>query len=368
MNKNTSFHQSKTIFSFSCLERGCTMVLLLCATASLVTNPQQTALSVTQGLTLCSGVIIPSLFPFFLLSSLVVDLGISHTMGKVLGGVMVPLFRLQGNCSMALVLGCIGGFPMGAKTTLSLYQSGQCSRQEAQQLLAFVNNAGPAFLLGVVGQQLFQDIRLGYLLALGHILASITVGILLRHRTLSPAPPSGSHNIALPFLPAFLTAVQNAVQSSLQISGFILTFSVIGTLALPLFHTIAELLSPWISPSLTLLSLQGCLEISTGIQGLHSLDSLPLQLAFASVFLGWGGISVHGQVLSLLSQSDLSCGSYLLGQGLKGLFALGYTLLFYFYPLCGKGLLFIFALWIVFSIFLQKRVEKNRERVYNKVA
>ena len=146
---------------------------LLCAVLALMRWPQESMAAARDGLALCGNVIIPSLFPFFVLSSLVVELGMSRYLGRLLEGVMAPLFRVGGACSSALALGFVGGYPVGARTAIALYENGQCSKTEAERLLAFCNNSGPAFILGVVGTGIFASSRAGLLLYLAHIAASL---------------------------------------------------------------------------------------------------------------------------------------------------------------------------------------------------
>ena len=93
---------------------------LLAATAALVAAPRQAIEGAKNGLTLCGNVIIPSLFPFFVLSSLVVDLGLAAYLGRALEGVMRPLFRVGGSCAAAVAMGFVGGYPVGARTALQL--------------------------------------------------------------------------------------------------------------------------------------------------------------------------------------------------------------------------------------------------------
>ena len=128
---------------------------LLCATLALMLYPQPSMEAAKSGLALCYNVIIPSLFPFFVLSSLVVELGLAGYLGRLLEGLMRPLFHVSGACASAFALGFIGGYPVGAKTAISLYENGMCTKTEAERLLAFCNNSGPAFILGVVGAGVF---------------------------------------------------------------------------------------------------------------------------------------------------------------------------------------------------------------------
>ena len=106
---------------------------LLIATAGLVAAPGEAIAGAKDGLTLCFNVIVPSLFPFFVLSSLVVDLGLAAYLGRAMEGLMRPLFRVSGSCAAAVALGFIGGYPVGARTALQLYQQGLCSKPEAER-------------------------------------------------------------------------------------------------------------------------------------------------------------------------------------------------------------------------------------------
>ncbi len=105
---------------------------------------------------------------------------------------MRPLFHVSGACASAFALGFIGGYPVGAKTAISLYENGMCTKTEAERLLAFCNNSGPAFILGVVGAGVFASSRVGVLLYLAHAAASICIGILFRFTR--PAQPPGGRS------------------------------------------------------------------------------------------------------------------------------------------------------------------------------
>ena len=164
---------------------------LLCAVLSLLSCPEEALEAARGGVTLCLNVIIPSLFPFFVLSALVVDLGLSRYFGRALQWMMRPLFHVSGTCASALALGLIGGYPVGDRTAVSLYEKGLCSKTEAERMLAFCNNSGPAFILGVVGVGVFSSSRAGIFLYLAHAAASLCVGFLYRfYKARSPALPA----------------------------------------------------------------------------------------------------------------------------------------------------------------------------------
>ena len=310
--------------------RGCGLGL---AAAGLLLWPGEAAQAVREGLRLCGTVLIPALFPFLVLSSLVVELGLSRALGRLFAPVMGPLFRVNGACGTALALGLVGGCPVGAKTALQLYESGQCSRTEAQRLLAFCNNCGPAFILGVVGTGIFHSNRAGLLLYAVHLLSALTVGVLFRFYRRQEGPSRGGTDRSKEnpsFSAAFTGSVAGALNSCLTISAFVLTFAVLlRILRLSgLMDLTARLLSPlgidrvWAGRLLT-----GLLELSSGVAALTDGDPV-LRLAAASFLLGWSGLSVHCQVLALLGNSGLSLRPYFIGKILQSTISPCFFLLF----------------------------------------
>lgn len=305
---------------------------LLIATAGLVAAPGQAIAGAKDGLTLCFNVIVPSLFPFFVLSSLVVDLGLAAYLGRALEGLMRPLFRVSGSCAAAVALGFIGGYPVGARTALQLYQQGLCSKPEAERLLAFCNNSGPAFILGVVGAGIFGDSRVGLLLYLTHALASLLVGLLFRfyggserRRT---APPRAKPIQAVTVPAAFTGAVVRSFQNTLNICAFVVFFSVVLQLltAFGVFAALAELLAlAGFEPEWARRLVAGLLELSSGVSSLRGGTQLAGRVSMAAFMLGWAGLSVHCQVLSFLVDSGLSAKTYLAGKLCHGLIAAGLT-------------------------------------------
>ena len=117
--------------------------------------------SVAEALALCARSVVPSLFPFLVASSALLALGFGELAAPWLAGLMEPLFRVPGAGSAALVLGLVGGYPIGAKTAADLYRENLVSREEAERLLAFCNNSNPVFLISVLGVGVFGSVRAG---------------------------------------------------------------------------------------------------------------------------------------------------------------------------------------------------------------
>ena len=204
----------------ACLALGGVLVLFL-AEAGFVRAAAAEALS------LCAGSVIPALFPFLVVSSLLLSLGLGELLSPMLAGLMEPLFRVDGVGSSALLLGLVGGYPIGAKTAADLYRGGRLSRPEAERLLAFCNNSNPVFLVSVLGSGVFGSVRVGVWLWLIHIFSALVTGILFRGGGRSAGRQHPARDFpcrSVSFSSAFVKAVRSAA-AGMQRSSVCSSFS-----------------------------------------------------------------------------------------------------------------------------------------------
>lgn len=300
----------------------------VCATIALIFSSRAVIGSAREALSLCARLILPSLFPFFVLSILLGKLGLPQKLGRRLARPAGRLFGVSGAGVCALFFGLTGGYPLGAASVADLIRDGQIDSREAERLLAFCNNSGPAFFLGAIGAGVFASPAAGLLLYLSHVLAAVLTGILLRR------PSIGEHNsvnisICIPFYVAFPAAVREAVTATLSVCGFVVCFSVlVGMLdARGLFSLAAARLSAatgWDAQAVRAL-LTGFFELGSGVGALQGLPLTPSALALAAALTGWGGLSVHCQTAAVLCDCEASLRRHTLGRlmsaGLSSLLA-----------------------------------------------
>ncbi len=282
------------------MKRWLTFTAMLAVMAAMLALSSQAAEAARQGLQLCAMSVVPALFPFFVLSSLFVSLGCADVPSQLLGGIMHRLFGCSGSGVSAFFLGILGGYPLGARTVGELYRTGRLSLPEAEGLLCFCNNAGPAFILGIAGLGVFRDLRIGVWLYLIHIAAATVVGLLLgrakggaAHRCTAPQP-------APPFFSALVSSIASAGTTMVQICAFVV-----------FFYTVLHLLAALTGVQQPLLL--GAVELTRGITALQGGRGAFIT---ASALFGWGGISVHCQTASVLAGTPLRLGRYLCAKSL----------------------------------------------------
>ncbi|MEG2376980.1 MAG: sporulation protein [Clostridia bacterium] len=293
-------------------------IMIAAAICGLVAFPLETRDAARAALTLCGGVLIPSLFPFFVLSGLLIESGIAARAGKLCDRFMQPLFRIPGSGGSALALGIIGGYPLGAATAIDLYAAKLCSKTEASRLLAFCNNSGPAFILGAVGVGILGSARLGIALYIIHVVSALLVGVLFRfYKFDEPITVSRRTSIApdIPFSKAFSCAVRRGLNSCLSVCAFVVFFAVFLKI-LSVFRIIPLLASPFgVNAPVAETVWFGFFEVTTGLSalGLSGADG-GVVFVLTAALLGFGGLSVHAQVMSFTSEYSVPLAPYFAGK------------------------------------------------------
>ncbi len=290
--------------------------LLFC----LVFFSGQAKAAAVDALVLCASTLVPTLFPFYVAVHLLLHTGMPP-FGKGVDSFMQRLFSLPSAASAAILLGALGGYPIGASVTASLYRQGQLTREEAIRLSMFVNNAGPGFILGAAGLAVFHSVSLGLLLLCIHLLSALAVGITVR----APQRPKLSvrrkaatqqkhSSSALP------EAVSTALQSMLTICAYIVFCSVCLAMvkSLPLCGILLKQLCRILPEAEALL--MGLAELTCGILALRGLSAASA-FVVASALLGWGGLCVFLQSAAVLHAAGLPVRQCLRGKLLQAAYS-----------------------------------------------
>jgi len=298
------------------------------------------------GLLLFANSVLPSLLPFFIATELLSHTTLIYTLGNILNSFMRPIFNVPGEGVFPLLMGIISGYPTGAKIVTDFRENGILTKEESERLLSFTNNSGPLFIIGTVGGALFGNSTIGILLFVTHLLASITVGFIFRfwkrkkelnnrdYRSIT----NSSTLVSFSNLGSILSSsIMNSIKTIVMIGGFVVLFSVIVSILesshildvfIVLLKPIFKLLN--IDPTYINSILTGIIELTNGAQkiALINTKAISINTTICSFLLGFGGISILLQVLSITSKSDISIKPYIIGKLLQACFAAFYTYIF----------------------------------------
>ena len=262
--------------------------------------------------------VFPSLFPFFVLSEILMNYGFIELIGELFKPLFEKLFKINGNAAFVFIMSLISGFPSNAKYTRELYLQNNLTAQEATKILMFSHFSNPLFILGAISITFLNDKKLGIIVMISHYLSNVIIGLIFRNYNPSKLTNDKfslknsiiqMHNKRINNNKRFGTIITNSLINSINtlllILGVITTFLIITTIIDNNFH-------------LSLLSkslISGFLEMTQGLKHVSLLNTLNENKAILiCMIISFGGLSVHTQILSIISDTEIKYKPFLLAR------------------------------------------------------
>lgn len=318
------------------------------AMIALILDSKTAIMSTADAVTLCIQTAIPSLFPFFVLSGYLVPYA---------SGLRIPwlqrVLQVPSGCESIFLLGCIGGYPVGTHCTAQSYVSGNLSKQQAERMLGFCTNCGPAFMFGIVAAA-FTDPWAPFAAMIIGILSAAVVGALW--------PCVSESGNSMPDVPAI--SLPQAVQQALRSMASVCAWIILGKILL----VFVQKWVLWLFPQTVNVFLNGLLELTNGCLTLCECENEGLRFLIACVFCSFGGLCVAMQAFAICNQANLNPKHYLpqkaLQAGIAAILAAVYWNISVPVPL-RMGV--ITGICYLVIILCKKTVEISSGLMYNKV-
>ena len=259
----------------------------------------------------------PSIFPFFVLASLLLELGIATKISNKLTPIFKRLFHVEGNSSFIILVSIISGFPSGSKYVVESYKNKTIDRNTANYLLTFTHFANPLFILGTCGL-ILNNLSLAYKILIIQITSNIILGIILRPKEIITSKKITNYQTKS-FLEALPKAINDAIKLLLFMLGSI-TFFMFFSKLLTSFLS----LNPFFETIIT-----GILDMTSGISLVPSIDTTNyIRGLLVLTFITFGSFSVHLQVLNNIKEEDLEYKYFFFGRIIETSIALLLYILF----------------------------------------
>ena len=251
--------------------------------------------SIMYALNLWVNNLIPALFPFFIISDILINYNITNYIPKIIKTFCKNLFNISDNMLTILILSMLSGFPSNARNTRILYDNKVISLEEANHILIFSHFANPIFILTTIATFFFHNEKLGIILLISHYMSNFILGIIFRNKF--------KYNnyyyqefITNDFGNVLISSIKKAIDTILIICGIVVVFSILSSIIVNTIHI----------NSYNEMIVRGLFEITIGMQSLSNLSlSMIYKATIASCILAFGGISVHVQVLSQIVGTNI---------------------------------------------------------------
>jgi len=245
--------------------------------------------------------VIPSLFPFMVISSWL-DFRV-HTHRNIFDKITMRLFGVPSSLMPIFIVGTLSGYPAGARLISELYSNRRISKDTAEHLLAFCNNAGTVFIVSAVSSSMLKDRYSAIFFITITAFSALVTGI--SYNLAFPADSSDFYSSSLPVESTPIgTAIMSSVKAILTVGGCMVFFSVITEAVTSLFPDISSMYYGIVN---------GIFEFTRGIS-LVASENCNNKLAYAIIagLLSWGGLSVHLQTAAVISSDKISILKYIL--------------------------------------------------------
>ena len=270
--------------------------------------PQAVSDSAKEGLLMWFQIVLPSLLPFSIVSSVIMGLGLTERITGVVAPVLQRVFGITRSGCYAVVVGMLSGYPLGAATTAELYRGQRICKEEAQYILTFCNNASPMFLTEFIGVSCMGLHKPLIVLILVYIAGWIGSVIdrggrhIMRSlgRENSWSAEFAGRKQEKPYAGNVINVLDESILHSFviltKVGGYIILFSILAGIVQQMCPFAPEYKAGIVS----------ALEITTGAVLLSStIPGISGQVLLAA-FCAFGGLSSVAQTASVISETDLS--------------------------------------------------------------
>ncbi len=290
------------------------LFLLLIAFSLLLAFGSGYSSVVLEGLNLYLACIVPSLLPYFFITSILSSMQVTSKISNRLSFFTKRVFNVGGAVGYAFFMSLISGYPVGAKIVCDLKEKGLISKAESVRASALCSTSSPMFLISSVGTIMFKNLRFGLTLFFCHLLSAIIVGIIF----------SFYHKKDKPFSHAFTNDknVDNVLYESAY--SAVISVLVVGTI-ITIFYLLTNVLFSLglLSPITSLFSFIlgnetlgkgltfGLFECTQGLKVLSTLKKSFFVLPISAFICGFGGISVILQSTAYLKKAKIKTAPFI---------------------------------------------------------
>lgn len=273
------------------------MAFLIFFSVEILLHSKDVLSSVLFSIDIWKNNLFPSLFPMFVLADILINYGFVELVGELFKPIMNHLFKAKGVCAFIFIMSIISGFPSSAKYIKELYENGLIDKRDASKVLTFCHFSNPLFIIGTVSL-LMGSSKLGFLILICHYLGNIIIGIIFRNYHPTNEKYSAMsvkkailnmHNKRINNNKNFIQIITNSLIKSIDtlllILGVVTTFAILSTiLGMNNYYS-------------------GFFEITQGLKYLSISDlSIELKCILATLIISFGGLSIHMQIISILSE------------------------------------------------------------------
>lgn len=250
--------------------------------------------------------LLPNIFIFFIISDILNNYSIIDYIILLFGNIIKKLFKISKEASYPFFMSMLSGFPGNSKFIKELLDNKSITSNEATKLLTFTHFSNPLFIISTVGINFLHNKKIGIIILICHFFTNIIVGLLFRNIYKSEEKQViKKERIILSFIPLLKKSISNTFNTLITIYGIIIFFFILTTIIN------INLNLNYFNQTL----LNGFIEMTNGLSMVNKLNfNLISKASLSTFFISFGGLSIHMQVMSMLSDYKINYFIYLISR------------------------------------------------------
>ncbi len=246
--------------------------------------------------------IFPSLFPMFILSSLLIEIQLPKIIGSIFKKPMNYLFKAPSSSSFVFFMSMITGSPNSAKILNDLIEQKEITNKEAEKILLFTYFANPLFVINTVGNNLFKNQNIGITIYVSHILSNIITGIIFRNYNKENSITINQYHLKdtikainnVDIFKELLISIEDSLKIMMNIFGIITFFLIIINVLINKPDHLVKIL------------ITGLFEMTSGLKYLSIMSlNKKIKIIISAFFISFGGLSIHLQIMNILKKRKI---------------------------------------------------------------
>ena len=283
------------------------IILLIIFLYNLMINSYLIREAIILSFDLWKNNIFPYLFPFFIISDLLISINAIDLINKYLNKWMYKLFKINSSSSFVFFMSILSGIPSNSKYISTLIKNGSMNINDANKILLFSHFVSPLFIIGYIGSIVGK--KYSVLILCIHYITNIILGIIFRNYNVNKDASLNINKINNSVIKTITSSILNSINTLLLILGVISLFSFIITC-----------INLYIANPILKCIISGMLEITNGINSISFLDtSIKWKMVYIVFILSFGGLSSHIQVMSILEEYKIRYKMYLISRVLHSI-------------------------------------------------
>lgn len=234
-----------------------------------------------------------SIFPFIILSNILIYYDYHIFLKNTIGKYLSKLFNIDPNSTIVFILSLLTSQPSNSIYLKDMLDNNEIDISSANKIIKYTYFPSISFVIGTIGITIYKSFKIGLILYANCLFYNILIGLFIRKDKYFIIDKFKKNNVKKDLITTIKESIIKAINTSYSILGNLIIFTII----INLFNKYFSF------NQIIMTTICGILEQTNGIINISTLNiSLNLKLILTSFILNFSSLSIICQSISILNE------------------------------------------------------------------